>query len=307
MAQASGLALLHSAERNPLKTTSYGTGQLVEAALKEGAKTILLTVGGSATVDGGMGMLKSLGAKFKDGAGGELNGAGEDLEKVTSVDLNPVRKLLGDAKLIFLCDVKTPFISETKGGHNVLLYAPQKFPNQDCPPVEAMATLQRGIENFSKVIDVLSSGTPSHKISTGAAGGITYIPQAQFGATTEPGFERLATRFNLEDQVKDADIIITGEGRLDESTFEDKAPQGLIKLAKRHNKKVVFVCGGSDTRTKSGSPIDWKSKGIDLVVQLLTKEQAADPSTLKASIQNTLKNIVAAIASKVKEIKALIP
>lgn len=264
MAEASGTQLLKTEEKDPLKTTTEGTGELVQAALAAGARRILLTVGGSATVDGGMGMLKKLGAKFLDEAGNEVEPNGSGLKKVKSIELDAVKTVLRGVELVFLSDVQTPFmVSSSSDGQSVMSYAAQKFPNQKNPPTKAMEELQQGVYNFAKVVDAMASGTiASHIKATGAAGGLPYIPVALLGAKANSGFNHLAEMFKLKQEVYNADIVITGEGRLDRTTFEGKGPAELIELAKQANKPVVFVCGSAD------SGFDYSERGINMVIEL---------------------------------------
>lgn len=292
MEKASGLPLVEVEKRNPLVTSSYGTGQLIQAAIDKGCKTILLTIGGSATVDGGIGMLRALGAEFKDANGGELMGSGADLEHVASINLDKVRKTLGDVKIVALSDVKTPW-KAANPMEGVLFYAPQKFRERGDFSGNAKLALERGVENFAKVVDALAGRKASIETSTGAAGGLVYIPVAALGTKVSGGFDHLEKMFSLEAQVKESDVIITGEGRLDKTTFEGKAPAAIIELARNNKKPVVFICGSVD------DTIDWKERGINMVIKIKPDNMALPEAIKKTTslIENSLKEKAQVIAA----------
>lgn len=285
MEKASGLPLVEIEKRNPLVTSSYGTGQLIQAAINKGCKTILLTIGGSATVDGGIGMLKALGAEFKDASGGELMGSGSDLEYVASINLDKVKQTLGDVKIVVLSDVKNSWKAEDPD-KMVLAFAAQKFPKRGDFSGEAKATLERGVENFAKVVDALAGREASKETSTGAAGGLAYIPVAALGTKVSGGFDHLEKMFSLEAQVQDSDVVITGEGRLDKTTLEGKAPNEMITLARKHKKPVVFICGSADP------DINWKDHGIDMVIEIKPETMSLPEAVKNTSslIENNLRD-----------------
>jgi glycerate kinase len=295
MAKASGLSLVAIKDRNPFAASSYGTGQLIQAALDEGCKNILVTLGGSATIDAGMGMLKALGAVFKDIYDNELTGNGADLGKVASINLEAVKRTLGQANLIFLCDGKLSFLPQNETERGVVACAIQKFNNPDNILDDEMQTLKQGVHHYTTVVDAMAQRNSSQENYTGAAGGLAYTSVAALIASAFNGFEHLSKMFSLEDQVKATDLVITGEGRLDQSSFEGKAPGELVRLAKKHGKKVIFLCGSMHEN------LDWRKLGIDLVIPIKPPEMG-----LPEAIKKTLELIKNAVQSKLKEITSLV-
>lgn len=238
MAKVSGLSLLKEEERDPLLTTAYGLGELIESVIDKGFKSINIFLGGSSTVDCGVGMIEALGGEIKD----------------SSIDFSRVQDVLKDVKLSFLCDVSTPLISES--GNDVLLYANQKFSNPSDDNSKGLQELKEKVDVVASLVDKAAGKKISLEPFTGAAGGVAYIPLALLGAKCFPGFDYIKNKFELEKKIIQAEVVVTGEGKLDSQTFEGKAPGEIIKLAKKYNKKTIFYCALHDE-------CDWKSLGVD--------------------------------------------
>ena len=298
-AQASGIALLKQEERHPPISSSFGTGELIREALELGAKEIVITLGGSATIDGGIGMMAALGAKFKNKNDTELSPRAANMKNIESIDLSRVKKTLGDSRLIFLSDVKTPLRSDP-GEENVMLYADQKFPSIGDFSVPKN-NLDNGFDQLAQLIDKEAGSKVSREESTGAAGGAAYIPRALLRASSKSGIKHLSEIFGLKEKIQESELIITGEGFLDRQTLEGKAPAELIRLVKElnekdgKNRKLVVICGDADGK------INWKAKGIDLVIKLKQEGQS-----ITTSIKNTLKNLRAVVKNRIKDIEDLI-
>ncbi|MFW6259814.1 MAG: glycerate kinase, partial [Tangfeifania sp.] len=213
MAEASGIKRLKTEELNPMKASSRGTGQLLSEAIKKGCTEILLGAGGSATVDGGSGMLEALGFKFFDSEGNQLSGNGGNLEKIKKID-KP--EFLKQIKIQVISDVDNPLLGE-KGAANV--FAPQKGATP-----EMVETLERGLKNWAGLLEKESGSKLSDLKGAGAAGGIALPLIAYFGAEIVPGADFILKKLNFEEHVQWADIVITGEGKIDAQTLGDKAP-----------------------------------------------------------------------------------
>lgn len=235
MAAASGLPLISPEKRNPMKTTTFGTGQLVKDAIEKGCREFILGIGGSATNDAGLGMMQALGFKFLDQEGKELGYGGEIMEKVFSIDSSEVLKDLDKCNFLVACDVDNPFSGLNGAAH---VYARQK--GADDIMVEA---LDRGLEILAKTLKNEFGKDIENLPGAGAAGGLGGGIVAFFNATLKPGTEIILEKVGLENQLKDADFVITGEGRIDFQTIMGKAPIGVAKLAKKYGVPVIGIAG----------------------------------------------------------------
>lgn len=240
MAQASGIELLQPNERNPLKTTTYGTGELILAAIKAGASEILIGVGGSATVDGGAGCLQALGAQLLDQDGKPIGFGGAELARLASIDISGVQAQLEGIRLSVLCDVDNPLIGEHGAAH---VFGPQKGAD-----TEAVKILADNLEHFAHVVrrDVgIDIATIPHG---GAAGGLSAGLYA-IGASLDSGIERIIEACGYETILQNEHpfLLITGEGRLDSQSHRGKAPIGIAELARRYHIPVIALVGSLES------------------------------------------------------------
>lgn len=235
-AEIIGLPLLKPEERNPLKTTSLGLGEVISHIMGMGVNDITISLGGSATCDGGMGMAKALGFRFYDKNGYELKGNGQNLEKVSSFKIND-KYNLKDLRFTVLCDVDNPLLGP-KGA--AIIYAPQKGANEK----EAIE-LERGMENFSQIL--IKGGLGQQQFinfkGAGAAGGLGFGTMTFLGANLKKGIEYTLEISNFREEIKDADLIITGEGKIDRQSLMGKVLNGVLKEAKHQNIPVIALCG----------------------------------------------------------------
>ncbi len=235
MAAASGLELVAPSQRNPLKTTSWGTGELIRHALDVGVKHIIIGIGGSATNDGGAGMVQALGARLLDAEGDAIGPGGSELERLAKIDRSSLDRRLADCRIEVACDVTNPLTGE-EGASAV--FGPQKGATP-----EMIVMLDNALAHYAKVIardldiDVL------HLAGGGAAGGMGAALYAFCGAHLRQGIEIVTDALHLDEQVADADLVITGEGRIDSQTIHGKVPVGVAKVAKRFNKPVIGIAG----------------------------------------------------------------
>lgn len=238
MSAASGLPLLAPQERNPSKTSTLGTGELICDALAKGCRRFLVGIGGSATNDAGMGMLHALGYRFLDASGQELSPVGGSMIDVASIDMSSRNPYLDEAEFIVACDVKAPLYGPDGAAH---VFAPQK--GADKAMVEA---LDEGLRHFSSVCAEAMGYDCSTLEGSGAAGGLGYAFRQFLGARLERGVEMVLDAIHFDEMIAGADLVITGEGRLDTQTLTGKTPYGVLKRAMKQGIPVVAI-GGSVT------------------------------------------------------------
>ena len=235
MAAASGLMLVPAGERNPLRATSYGTGELIRHALDAGVRHIILGIGGSATVDGGMGMAQALGARFLDERGESVGLGGGALQRLVKIDLSDLDPRLHDCRIEVACDVDNPLLGE-RGAAAV--FGPQKGA---C--IEMVAVLERGLQNYARVMLAATGQDVAAMVGGGAAGGMGAAARLFLNATLKSGIDIVLEAVNLEEALRDADLVITGEGRMDSQTVGGKAPVGVARIAKKYDIPVIGIAG----------------------------------------------------------------
>lgn len=236
MAAASGLSLVPTHQRNPLVTTTYGTGQLIMNALDHGCSRFIVGIGGSATNDAGVGMLQALGIKFLDDAGKEVPWGGGNLDKVATIDLKGMDSRLKNAQFIVACDVDNPLCGE-KGASAV--YGPQKGATPDM-----VKLLDRNLSHLADVVASVLGEDHRNDPGAGAAGGLGFAFKAFLDAQMRPGIDVVMEATHMDTLAAQSDIIITGEGRTDYQTAQfGKAPSGVAKLGKRMGKPVLLISG----------------------------------------------------------------
>ena len=239
MAAASGLELLKSEQYNPLKTTTYGTGQLIKAAIEYGSKNILLAVGGSATVDGGIGAAMALGWQFLDNKKNSVALGGEGLEKIAKIiKPNPSLLLTSDGRHIaveVLSDVDNPLCGENGAAE---VYGPQKGATQ-----QMVKRLDKGLAHLAKLVREQLGRDIENIPGAGAAGGLATGAVAFMDATIVSGIETVMARSNLRNQLETADWVITGEGSFDRQSLSGKVISGILKLARETNTRVAVIAG----------------------------------------------------------------
>lgn len=235
MAAASGLHLVEPSQRNPLLTTTFGTGELIKAALDAGVKHIIVGIGGSATNDGGMGMAQALGAKFLDSSGNELAFGGGALAELATIDLSGLDKRLNEVQLEVACDVDNPLCGP-KGASQV--FGPQKGAT-----ALMVSQLDKNLAHYAKVIRQTNGNDVIDQAGAGAAGGLGAAFLGLFDAALRPGINIVMDAVNLAEVVKDADLVITGEGRIDSQTIHGKTPVGVARAAKQYDVPVIGIAG----------------------------------------------------------------
>lgn len=248
MAQASGLEIVPKDKRNPLITTTYGTGELINDALKHGVKKIIIGLGGSATNDGGAGMAQALGVQLLDKNNRELALGGGNLDKLAKIDLNQINPLLKHAKIILASDVVNPLTGKNGASR---VFGPQKGANS-----EMVEKLDQNLDHYATVIERTLNKKVKNIPGSGAAGGLGAGLMAFSNYEMHKGVEVAIQVTGLEEKIKDADYIFTGEGGTDFQTKFGKTPFGVAQLAKKHHKPVISLAGylgkGIDTLYDAG-------------------------------------------------------
>ena len=235
MAAASGLTLLSKEEQNPATTTTFGTGEIIKDALQRGCRSFLIGIGGSATNDAGTGMLRALGYRFLNRNGEEMDGTGASLSEICSIDESGIMPELKEANITIACDVNNPF-SGPNGAASV--YAPQKGANE-----EMTKKLDEGLESFRKLIEKEKSIDLNTIDGAGAAGGLGGGFVAFLHAQLKPGIEMVLKAVDFDRHLHNADLVITGEGKLDKQTAMGKAGSGILQAASKNNVPVIAIGG----------------------------------------------------------------
>ncbi|MFV0375894.1 MAG: glycerate kinase [Mangrovibacterium sp.] len=235
MAAASGIELLTRDERNPLTTSTYGTGQLMLDAMERGCRKLIVGIGGSATNDGGTGMAQALGYRFLDKTGAELPPGGGNLHKLSRIDGSAVSPLLGQTTVWAACDVTNPLCG--KHGASVV-YGPQKGASP-----EAVLKLDANLAYLAELLQKQLGANVLHLPGAGAAGGLGAGLVAFCKGQLQSGFDLVKEQTGLEAAVQQANIVVTGEGKLDAQTFRGKVPWGVAQLAQKYGKPVLAFAG----------------------------------------------------------------
>jgi len=235
MAAASGLELVPAAQRDPLITTSFGTGELIKDALDRGVDHIIIGIGGSATNDGGSGMMQALGAQLLDEHGKEIAYGGGALPQLAHIDIGQLDARIKECRFEVACDVSNPLTGE-KGASAI--FGPQKGATP-----ELVQQLDKALEHYATLIHRDLDIDVLHIDGGGAAGGMGAALHAFCQAELRSGIEIVTEALGLAEQVKDADLVITGEGRIDSQSINGKVPIGVAKVAKQFNKPVIGIAG----------------------------------------------------------------
>ncbi|TRX59549.1 glycerate kinase [Fulvivirga sp. M361] len=254
MALASGLELIREQERDPWMTTTYGTGELIKDAIDRGYKNIIIGLGGSATNDAGMGMIQALGGVFYDKDARVLGQGAKFLDQVKDADIIKFRRKTKRVRFIAACDVTNPLIGQRGATY---VYGPQKGAGP-----EALERLENGVVRYSEHVNAMMSLDYTRYPGAGAAGGLGYALLTFMRARLIPGFDLVADYTDLKMKIQQADLIITGEGKIDAQTMEGKTIARLTRLAKKHKKPIVALAGRVD------DDIDLNGKGIERLLTI---------------------------------------
>lgn len=282
MASAAGITLLKESERNPLKTTTRGVGEMILHAIELGARNFIIGIGGSATNDGGIGMLQALGWQFLDTGGNAVGEGAQALSNIHTIDSSKVGRQVLTCNYKIACDVTNPLCGPNGATY---IYGPQKGVTD-----EWLKTLDLAMENYAAVTSQYTHTFHQNTEGAGAAGGMGFAFLSYLNAKLVPGVALILNAIHLEDDVKDADIVITGEGRLDHQTAMGKAPIGVAKLAKKYNTKVIAFAGSvtSDAAACNDAGID---AYFPIVRGITTLEEAMKPENAAANLSDTVEQV----------------
>lgn len=276
MAEASGITLIEQNAENALNASTYGVGELLLAALDEGAKEIYLGIGGSATSDGGAGMAKALGVSFYDDQGKDIPRGLAGLAKLASIDISKIDPRLKDVKINILSDVTNPLVGE-KGA--IAIYGPQKG-----IPIDQTKTYDQWMKHYASVIKKEMQIDIADAPGAGAAGGLGAALQVFCQAKTCNGIETILDLVEIEKKIAQAALVITGEGKLDQQSLNGKVPVGIAELAKKHHKPVIAVVGSREKEVSAAY-----AAGIDLILPIIHR-----PMSLQEAMTQVEENVVIA-------------
>lgn len=282
IASAAGITLVPDSEKNPLLATSYGVGEMINDAIQRGCRNFIIGIGGSVTNDGGIGMLKALGVRFLDENGEDAGEGGQALAKVARIDVSGMNPLLKECHIQIACDVNNPLCGENGSTY---VYGPQKGVTEDMKK-----TLDEAMAHFARVTSETLENDYMNTPGAGAAGGLGYAFLAYTGAALTPGIELILDAVGLEEELSGADVVVTGEGRLDFQTAMGKAPVGVARLAKKYNAKVIAFAGSV---TKEATACN--KEGIDAFFPILrsvcTLAEAMDPVAARNNMTATVEQV----------------
>ena len=282
MAQASGLPLVPRELRNPLNTTTYGVGEIIKEAINKGCRNFIVGIGGSATNDAGVGMLQALGFEFYDENNNIVGLGGKVLNEIKSIKIDNRLKELDECNFKIACDVTNPLYGKNGASY---IYGPQKGATP-----EIVKELDQGLINFSEVVKKDLGKDIANVEGVGAAGGLGFAFLAFLNSKLESGIKIILEEINLEEKIKDADFVITGEGRLDNQTAMGKAPIGVAKLAKKYNAKVIAIAGCT-----TDDAVKCNEEGIDayfsIVNHAMTIEEAMNKENARKNMTSTTEQI----------------
>jgi len=281
MAAASGLPFLAPDERNPMKTTTYGTGELIKDALDKGCTDIIIGLGGSATNDGGCGMAQALGVRFLDANGDDIGFGGQELSKIQSIDISEIDSRIQSVQFLAACDVDNPLCGE-KGASAV--YGRQKGASED-----DVITLEKGLNHFSTLVkqqlDMDINDIPGAGAAGGLGAGVMIFLQAQL----QRGIEIVTQITNLSEKMNGADLVITGEGRIDFQTAFGKTPFGVAQVAKAKNISTIALAGSLGEGYKT-----LYKKGFDGIFSIIDKPMSLQEAINNAAelLENAAENVI---------------
>lgn len=269
MAQASGLTLLSEAQRDPRLTTTYGTGELILAALNEGIRDFIIGIGGSATNDGGIGAAQALGVSFTDADGGEVGFGGGELSRINSIELKHMDPRIKESRITVICDVSNPLTGETGA---TAVYGPQKGVTP-----ELFGQLEKGMLNYLEVVKKCTGLDMNSIPGSGAAGGLGAALAGFFGAALKPGIDTILDYVSFDELLEGVELVVTGEGRIDGQSVYGKVPVGIAKRCRPKNVRVVAIVGAMGPNAQRVYEY-----GIDSIMTLVNRDMSLEEALAQA-------------------------
>ena len=282
MSQAAGITLVSGDEKNPLYTTTFGVGEMIKDAIRKGCRHFIVGIGGSATNDCGIGMLQALGYEFLDKDGKQVGFGASGVRDIVSIKDENVIKELAECNFRVACDVNNPLCGDLGCS---AIYGPQKGATK-----EMVADMDAWLLRYSKLVKEKYPNADSEYPGTGAAGGLGYAFLNFTNSKLESGIQIVLDETRLEEYVKDADVVVTGEGRLDRQTAMGKAPIGVANIAKKYNKKVIAFSG-----SVTEDAFVCNEHGIDaffpILRRIVTLEEAMKSDIAKRNLMDTTEQV----------------
>lgn len=275
MSSAAGITLISEEEKNPLNTTTFGVGELIKDALDEGCRSFIIGIGGSCTNDGGVGMLQALGFGFFDRYGNSVPFGAKGLSSIERIILDSADARLKECKFTVACDVNNPLCGELGSS---AVYGKQKGATP-----EMISDMDKWLEKYADLTKEALPCSDKNFSGAGAAGGLGFALKAYLNAELKSGIDLVIDAVKLEADIKTADIVVTGEGRLDGQSYMGKAPVGVAKIAKKYNKPVVAFSGAVSDDAKMCNTV-----GIDAYFPILRTPCTLDDAM---NIENAYKNL----------------
>lgn len=281
MASASGLTLVKEEERNPMLTTTYGTGQMIKTAIDRGCRKIYIGIGGSATNDGGVGMAQALGVSFKDKEGKEIGYGGEQLAHIHDIDLTNIHKPLNETEIVIMSDVMNPLCGINGAAH---VYGPQKGATP-----KIVKQLDNNLRHYATLIKEKLGKDVLNTSGAGAAGGLGAGLMVFCNASLCSGVDKVLDIMEIDKHLVDSDLVITGEGRIDSQSVNGKVPVGVAKRASKYNVPVIAIVGSIGEG--ASAVYSW---GIDAIVDIVTRPMNLSEAMENASemIEDTAENLM---------------
>lgn len=282
MASAAGITLIDAEKRNPLYTTTYGVGEMIADAAKKGCREFIVGIGGSATNDGGTGMLAALGIEFLDKNGEPIKAGAQGLRDLAEIRTDKLMPEVKESHFCIACDVKNILCGESGCS---AVYGPQKGADE-----KMIADMDGWLRNYAELTKTVNSKADESFPGTGAAGGLGFAFLSYLNSELKPGIDIVIEATRLEEYVKDADIVVTGEGRLDGQSYMGKAPIGVAKLAKKYGKNVIAFSG-----CVTEDAVICNDHGIDAFFPILrepcTLQDAMDTDNAYRNLKNTAEQV----------------
>lgn len=282
MSAAAGITLVPEEKRNPLNTTTYGVGELIIDAINKGCRNFIVGIGGSATNDGGIGMLQALGYGMLNKDGKQVSFGAKGLQELDSITVNGALPILKECTFNIACDVANPLCGENGCS---AVYGPQKGADE-----EMIKQMDEWLFNYSKLAKVVNTNADKDFPGVGAAGGMGFAFKSFLNGTLKKGIDLILTETKFEDYIKDASFVITGEGRLDSQTAMGKVPAGVAQIAKKYNKPVIAFSGCVTDEAKVCNTC-----GIDSFFPILRKvcslDEAMDNMVASSNMTDTVEQV----------------
>ncbi|MBR5309125.1 MAG: glycerate kinase [Clostridia bacterium] len=294
MSSAAGITLVSEAERNPMNTTTYGVGEMILDAIKSGCRNFVVGIGGSATNDGGTGMLSALGFEFLDCDGNRIELGARGLEKLSEIRCDNAHPLLSECTFRIACDVTNPLCGENGCS---AIYGPQKGATAENIPV-----MDKWLANFARLTRTVKPTADENYPGAGAAGGMGFAFMSYLSGKLTSGISLVMSMTGIEEHIKGSDIVITGEGRLDSQSANGKAPVGVASIAKKYGKPVIAFSGCT---TADAGVLN--SSGIDAFFPILkapcSLSEAMDKKNAARNLSDTAEQAMRMVKVFAKEVK----